>query len=119
MSFNVFEEECISEMEINKVEIANAFAQNYFPEDSEDLKKVLSCAWKKEGIMDKDGNIISEKFRRFLVENFRKAEGSNYIIAAMVAADTMHYCGNVQGNSPGETAVKLSNCVLRRVDSYS
>lgn len=95
-----------------------AFSQDFYPENNQDFTNVLTCSWKKAEIIDKNANLDLDKLRQFLVDNFAKVQGSNYLIATLVAADALHHCEHVKGQTEGDIAVKMSNCILRKLDSY-
>ncbi|KAF2885377.1 hypothetical protein ILUMI_20775 [Ignelater luminosus] len=118
IDFNIYEEDCITQLNVDREQMIEAFNQDFYPEDNQDFTNVLTCSWKKAEIIDKDENLDVDKLRQFLVDNFAKVQGSNYLIATLVAADALHHCEHVKGQSRGDIAVKMSNCILRKLDSY-
>lgn len=117
MSFNKSQEECVNELNIDNSAIDRL--ENYlFPEDNQDIKNLLVCIWKKEKIIDSNDNIVMDNLKVYLLNYFQESQNSTYWVAILGTADTINSCGNISEKTVHDTVVKISNCVLRKIDSY-
>lgn len=119
INFNPHEEECINELYGSKNHLLEQlFTRQLFIENNDVVRKVVSCSWEKEGIIDEEGEIVFDNFKKYLINSLRKINGCTDYLALLVAGDAFNYCKNISGSASSDTAIKISNCVIRKTNSY-
>lgn len=112
--FSDHEKQCLQSTNIDETMLNNALKQLYMPEYNEQLNKFIECTWIKDGYIDTNGKINFEKFTLYVKSAYMEAVGMAELAEAF-SKDTVSYCRNTEGNSPGQLAVKLLNCILKRL----
>lgn len=94
--------------------LTEGLKQLYMPENNPDFNAFMECSWKKDGFIDGYGNIIYERFHFYVQGAHMDAVGIRELAEAF-AEDVISHCREVRGDTPGQTGVKLMNCILHRL----
>jgi len=112
--FSRHERQCLNDLQTDQRMVTNALKQLYMPEDNPSFNEFMECTWIRDGFIDEDGNIVYERFKNYVKGIHIEAVGIPEI-AEIFADDTVSFCHTIQGNTAGQTGVKLMNCILRRL----
>lgn len=115
------EETCITELNLERNRIVKLNSKSIGPEDDEGFNKFLECFWKKKGYQKEDGQIDFEYLKSTIIEvicEILGGDNSDSCVGSSVAAETVDKCRNVTGNSHGQTASKVQNCIVNKLQEY-
>ncbi|KAF5298668.1 hypothetical protein FQA39_LY11744 [Lamprigera yunnana] len=115
-SFSNEELKCIKEFNLNATKLTILLKLPYMPEHDVDFNKFTECTWKQQGLLDVKGDVIWTAFKFYVKGAYMDAVGIADL-ADFFAEDTTSHCKDVKGNSPGQIAVKLMNCIVKRLYS--
>ncbi|KAB0804188.1 hypothetical protein PPYR_01158 [Photinus pyralis] len=114
---------CIQELKLDKSYIESIITDDssrFLPEDDDVFNTYLHCYWKarnfqnEKGILDFDN--IMESIQFFPRKHFGGRPNDDSPIGVEIAAAAIEDCKHVPGGeSHGQTAVKMQNCIDRRM----
>ncbi|KAB0804609.1 hypothetical protein PPYR_01579 [Photinus pyralis] len=100
-------EECIKKEELGNetLKIYQYLQHPMVPSDDDEYNKFFGCYWKSLGLLDKFGNVDTEKVDKY----FEDWRGNK--IPTKSRADAISKCKHFHGGSCGQRAVKIYNCI--------
>ncbi|KAF5304866.1 hypothetical protein FQR65_LT07883 [Abscondita terminalis] len=99
--FSQLETECITEHNLNASKITDFLKKPYMPEDDVEANKFMECTWKKEGYLNKRGELKWKAVKKYVKNVYVDAVGMPEL-ADFFANDTISHCRGVEGISPGQ-----------------
>ncbi|KAB0796167.1 hypothetical protein PPYR_10228 [Photinus pyralis] len=100
--------ECLDEEKVKKENLHNVTFETNPPIDSKSGEYFL-CVWKKIGVMNHDGDVDRERFKKFIEEEIQGVRHVTPFLRQLVTASILD-CDLKRAEVPKETAVKVKNC---------
>ncbi|KAF2881568.1 hypothetical protein ILUMI_24603 [Ignelater luminosus] len=78
----------------------------------------LFCSWKKYEYQTKKGVVVYDTIERSLRDALVSEVGSTgpgINLSKIEAKNIVNHCRNITENTPGRTAIKVQNCILKQI----
>ncbi|KAK5647525.1 hypothetical protein RI129_002417 [Pyrocoelia pectoralis] len=112
--FSANEMKCIKDHNINVSKVTLLLKQPYIPENDFEMNDFMECTWKLDGLLHNNGSVAWQPFYFYVKGAYIDAVGMTEL-ADFFANDTINHCKDNQGKTPGQVAVLLLNCVIRKL----
>ncbi|KAF2887307.1 hypothetical protein ILUMI_18866 [Ignelater luminosus] len=112
--------DCLSEINTDEDAMRSILNEDkLFPEDNELAVKFFECIY-RSNINDNNEIVVDDKLKDYITQIIsRRLEGkTESASAASIANDCLEHCKDRKGDSKGQTAIKVMNCVKERFVEY-
>ncbi|KAF2880609.1 hypothetical protein ILUMI_25573, partial [Ignelater luminosus] len=105
---------CISEQNLNIEMIKKAFGENLTLEEGNPIiNSFIECTYKKTNYMNNDGSLNFKNIRTWAIDFFYVLNIRGHIRNKRLIVDkAVAECETIKGTDPGDTGVKVFNCLL-------
>uniref|UniRef100_A0A1Y1K173 Uncharacterized protein n=1 Tax=Photinus pyralis TaxID=7054 RepID=A0A1Y1K173_PHOPY len=102
--------ECMKKLNLTVDFVVNGFDEyNFLREGDPELNAFLNCTWRKAGYLTTEGQINPDGLKAWLeVDLIQKKPGIK-----TTAEDLVRPCQSIRGDDPGDTGIKVYNCIVR------
>lgn len=87
------------------------------PENHEGFNSFRACYFKRKGYQNEDGDILYENLKDALGAAILNEAGTSAtaakVFSHLIALQIVNSCKYIRGESHGDTAVKVQNCMIR------
>lgn len=93
-------------------------AQEFPPEDDQNFNEFFACTWKKQGYQFRNGRLNYNALERMIYSSLKEQAGTNRSaikLARHMANIAVDECKNKGGNSHGQMAIRMQNCMYKEL----
>lgn len=110
------EENCVRELSLNR-DLIRGLNRGIVLENHDDFNDFRACYFKRKGYQNEDGEVLYENLkealgRAIIMEAGTKTTAAK-VFSHLIALQIVNSCKYIKGESHGDTAVKVQNCMMR------